>query len=605
MAVYVGEQDIAAKESSRALDIATKESLVALDVKTYDLLEGSFLVIANFLKKTRLKEAVDGMIPKTRQHKTTHGEVIEFLLLSAFTVHRRALYTLNDIFNDTLFCLYFGSNHRKEDFNDDVLAKTLEAIHNYGVERFFFGIICHLHQYYPEHLSLKRFHVDTTSINVYGEYSSCSNSDYDKELPRIVHGHSKSGQNHLKQLKIGLVTNCKGVPLLIKPLSGNSSDTNDLRELGLDFVKMFLNSIFKDHDPIYIADSAFFSEKNIRQWSLSFITRAPETVGEVKTIVRKELDMNLMEEDQRYNYFLTQFEYGGVPLQMLVLHSPDMAKKQEKSLNRKLCDLLLSANKDLKKITRLTFACKTDAKRAILAFLKKQKNACFISCVYEEVKVPTEAKVGRPSKGIEYKTNFRIKATIRLRKRIAEEERRALGRFVLVTNDLSLSPINILQYYKDQSKVEKNFKFAKNNELRISEVLLKNPKRISGLSCFIGMVLLVAALLELELRENFKNNNYAITDMAGKITQKPTLRLAFHHLKSVKFVVRVNEHSDLVFCNLELPLSNNEQRILLAFGESSIPFYQNHTGFMSIKEADFILCNITRWREFRNSRVEL
>jgi transposase len=47
-------------------------------------------------------------------------------------------------------------------------------------------------------------------------------------------------------------------------------------------------------------------------------------------------------------------------------------------------------------------------------------------------------------------------------------------RFILASNDFTLEAEKMLEYYKNQSKVEKGFRFIKDKSFSVSEVYLKN-----------------------------------------------------------------------------------------------------------------------------------
>jgi transposase len=55
------------------------------------------------------------------------------------------------------------------------------------------------------------------------------------------------------------------------------------------------------------------------------------------------------------------------------------------------------------------------------------------------------------------------------------------GRFLIASNDLNLDADKMFEYYKNQSKVEKGFRFIKDKSFRVSEVYLKKPQRIEAL----------------------------------------------------------------------------------------------------------------------------
>ncbi|AKB50774.1 Mobile element protein [Methanosarcina barkeri str. Wiesmoor] len=52
------------------------------------------------------------------------------------------------------------------------------------------------------------------------------------------------------------------------------------------------------------------------------------------------------------------------------------------------------------------------------------------------------------------------------------------GKFIIASNDINLDAEKMLYHYKNQSKVEKEFRFIKDKSFRVSEVYLKNLKEL-------------------------------------------------------------------------------------------------------------------------------
>ena len=92
----------------------------------------------------------------------------------------------------------------------------------------------------------------------------------------------------------------------------------------------------------------------------------------------------------------------------------------------------------------------------------------------------------------------------------------------------------MLDHYKNQSKVEKGFRFIKDKSFRVSEVYLKKPQRIEALSMIMVLTLMIYSVAEWKLREKLKETGETIPDQLKKQTQKPTLKWAFRLSTSLK-----------------------------------------------------------------------
>ncbi len=79
------------------------------------------------------------------------------------------------------------------------------------------------------------------------------------------------------------------------------------------------------------------------------------------------------------------------------------------------------------------------------------------------------------------------------------EEAQCDGIFPLITNERSLSELELLLAYKQQPAIERRFEQMK-TDFVVAPVYLKETSRIQALLCVYFFVLLVEALLERELR---------------------------------------------------------------------------------------------------------
>jgi transposase len=240
----------------------------------------------------------------------THGESFLLLSLLSFTQDRRTLYNMKDHFSKMPLHLFFNSDIDINYFNDDVLARFLEAINDYGPSEFFLRVVIHMASQLPDYLNFDRLHTDITNFTVYGQYSN-NNSD-NSEYIKIVHGHPKDKRSHLKCLSLGLITNSLGNPVYMMPLSGNCSDNKELNVMILNFLKSIKNILISGSKPLFIADAAFYSEKNIYDFPIYFITRVPESINEAKELIHKDIKLIKWNDDSRYSFYLTTSNYAKV-----------------------------------------------------------------------------------------------------------------------------------------------------------------------------------------------------------------------------------------------------------------------------------------------------
>lgn len=121
-------------------------------------------------------------------------------------------------------------------------------------------------------LKTQLLHCDTTNFSVYGNYEHSG----DGSTIEITYGHAKDKRDDLKRFGLGMITNQCVIPLFTKAYSGNTSDKESI----IKAMKRLKENITFPDDVYYIADSAFYSEDNIRSMgeSMKWITRVPQTL---------------------------------------------------------------------------------------------------------------------------------------------------------------------------------------------------------------------------------------------------------------------------------------------------------------------------------------
>lgn len=96
------------------------------------------------------------------------------------------------------------------------------------------------------------------------------------------------------------------------------------------------------------------------------------------------------------------------------------------------------------------------------------------------------------------------------------------------------TPEVILKYYKEQSTVERCFKFIKDNSFHVSEVYLENENRIAALVMIMVLCLMVYSFTEWQFRTLLRERDMKIRDQFGKPTQKPRAKWLYFMFRRVR-----------------------------------------------------------------------
>jgi transposase len=486
---------------------------------------GHLGLVAGSYDELNIGQIIDNFIPKTGPHHLTHGDIVKAMVINGLGYIERRLYLFPAFFTDISLTRLFNKEITPTQLNDDLLGRTLDAIHAFGETEMFNHIVSECLE--RDQFAINLVNNDTTNFSVHGNYDSDSNT----EEIEITHGHPKDGRWDLKRFALGMATNQHGIPLLLQTFSGNESDKKALLEI-ITKVKKNLNVAEK---VIHVADSAFYTDENLQTLGFHtfWISRVPLTISEAESL-RKTSESFTSCEDSRYSYYCSSSNYAGVRQNWIVFHSSEQQRKKEKDFDKKVEKELIRAQKSLKHLACKRFACEPDARSAAAEWVSKHPWVIFDTCSIKQVHERLEKKRGRPGKDETLILKYVIEADISLNFTELEKEKSILGRFIIATNDLDLDPETTLNYYKGQSQVEKGFRFLKDKTFRVSDVFLKNTGRIQALAMIMVLCLYVYAVTEYKLRKSLKETNETVPSQTGKPTQKPTLRWIFFLFRRVR-----------------------------------------------------------------------
>ena len=149
------------------------------------------------------------------------------------------------------------------------------------------------------------------------------------------------------------------------------------------------------------------------------------------------------------------------------------------------------------------------------------------------------------------------------------------GFFMLATNQLDkklLPSEQILDEYKKQATVEFGFRFLKSNVFNVSQIFLKNPKRIEALLMVMVITLLVYSALEYRLRNALKENKKTVKNQVKKETNNPTMGLVFEFFRGIHMLFISSENEEKV---MVLNMTEQHKIVLDSLGESYWNYYRS------------------------------
>jgi transposase len=441
---------------------------------------GHYGLIAGVFDELDISDLIDDLLPKKSGHNIPHSTLIKAMCINGLGFTERRLYIFPDFFENLPTERLLGEGILPEYLNNDAFGRTLDKIYEYGATELFNRIILQA----MKHISInpRVYHVDTTNFSVYGNYENNNNG----KTINITYGYPKDKRVDLLRFSISMVTDQKGIPLFLRTLDGNSSDKKALMKT----IRELTQNLNLEDKVYHVAYSAFYTEENIKEIGNSafFVSRVPAVINEAKELLFADLMMEMC-SDERYSFYVSKSCYGEVDQLWVVFCSEEMKKREEKTFDEKILKNLESTEKSLKKLSNHEFACEADARIAAKQWLNENE---FYEFTRLEIKTKSRRlnnNKGRPRKNEEVLTSYLIDAKIKPNQEKIQEKRSKLGRFILATNDLELTPDQLLKYYKEQGTVERGFRLLKDKSFRVSDVYLKKETSVeSTVKCRIKSI---------------------------------------------------------------------------------------------------------------------
>jgi len=472
-----------------------------------------------------LPDEIDRVVGVDPRQKVTCGEAVIALVLNALGFVDRPLYLFPEFMATKPVEILIREGLKAEDFNNDVLGRTLDKLYRAGPEAVFMQITATAYREY----SGRFFHNDTTSISLQGEYEH-EEGDLDAVPIQITHGYSKDHRPDLKQFVISLVMS-DSLPVFIQALSGNTSDKNHFREIVQEYGQSLQEKW--GEDKIWIWDSAGYSEKNLGEISESYkwIMRVPETLSEAKEVLEStDTEKMSCTTLNGYHLFSIEVEYGGVKQRWIVVFSEKAFARETKTLEKKMQKEKEQVEKDVWHFCNQEFYSEEDGLKAAREMEKGWKYHKISTIEVEERKKKKGGGRGRPRKDEPTQAVYRIKVAFEGDKSTIERETLKKGKFIVATNELDsdkLSDEEVLKAYKEQQYAERGFRFLKDPLFFAHSMFLEKESRIVAMVMIMGLALMVYAIAERKLRDVLELEDETIPDQRKKPTMKPTMRRVF------------------------------------------------------------------------------
>jgi hypothetical protein len=417
--------------------------------------------------------------------------------------------------------------------NDDRVGRALEALFDADRASLLTAVV--LRAIGEFGVEARQLHNDSTSISVHGVYSDAvGTARGGQPTPVITWGHSKDHRPDLKQLVWILTVSADGaVPLAYRLADGNTVDDPTHVPTWDGLVGLLGRTDF-----LYVADSKLCSRKamgHIDGHHGRFVTVMPRSRAEdgafrqhlqthppVWTEAARHPGKRLGDPDEVYS--TTPAPLPSVEGYRIVwVHSTVKATRDAHARAGRI-DAGVAAIEALDaKLAgpRCRFKTRVAVEQAATEALADAGADRWVGSTVSQTTSTTykQARAGRPGPNTDYRevatTRFTVSHDINLEQ--IRFDAASDGCFPLITNDRALSDADVLGAYRYQPNLERRHHLLKSVQ-DAAPVLLHNPARIEALFCCQFLALLIAALIEREVRTGMRHADLA------KIRLYPELR---------------------------------------------------------------------------------
>ena len=503
-------------------------------------------IVSGVVRKIRLVEIIDRMIPPAPQRGVSVGEAVLALVLNGLGFVSRPLYLTPAYFETKPVGTLIRPGLTEEDLNEFTLGRALDDLHEAGLSSLFLHLASSAVGLSERGTTF--FHLDSTSFTLSGQYpksearEESDEDDGEPEVIRITHGYSKDHRPDLKQFVLNMITLHKSrIPIWVEARDGNTVDKTSFSRT----IQSFLQQVQGAKTPmLFVPDSALYTKKTIGELStkIQWVTRVPETVGLVRSLL-SEIPLESFrpggEELPGIRFCEVGTTFGGIPQRWILVFSQTAREREEKTLSRAVAREKKALEASLRALSQTIFSCPEDARKAWEETVSKARyHRASEVLVSEET---GHARSGRPKKDATPEIRgYRLSGSFEPDPEGIDRERQRKGFFVVASNHLddeTLSAPEMIALYKSQgTSIEPGFRFYKDPLFFADAFFLKSEKRIMALTMVMGIALLIYSLAEEELRRTLKTLKGSVPDQKKKPTSRPTMRWIFQLMDGINWM---------------------------------------------------------------------
>jgi transposase len=442
---------------------------------------GALPVLYGLLEVLQVRDIINRHCPTAAE--VDHGTVAMVLILNRL-IAPRPLYRVADWLARTVLVYQLGVSAEK--FNDDRLGRTLDAISEHS--RDIWQDIVH-RALVQGGVDLSVVFYDLTAFVVHGEYTGSEHVDF---------GFAHNTPMDKRKFKTGLDVSADGnVPLEYALWTGRTADLATAQENMERLCHLLKSHGWSVQETIIVGDRANLND----ELAIAYDDHRLRYLAGLQPRKKAHRELLVAYPDRQFHALPLNDErgrkgYWGRPCPVTFEH--DSRQVTHKGL------VILSG--PMRSALRKGRATKLRALRQALKGVQAKIGKPYHRTVEAvQKRADTRIKKSPVGKFMRAKAYTDEQGQIRLRWWI---DRHALllamrkdGRYLLVTNDWSLSPQRMFDLYREKDGVEKRFRISK-SDLKVSPIYLHKDERIEGMLLINMLALLTYSLLERQSRQN-------------------------------------------------------------------------------------------------------
>jgi transposase len=479
-------------------------------VKTSGL--GFAPILKCFFDKCGIQEIIDENVPlDPRRKKLSHGQASQ-AMITGILFQVMQLYKICQFASETTVLNIILPGIAPEEYFDDRLADTLDAIFNFGIGNLEMLITQNMISEFSIENNI--CHNDTTSVSTFGD---CDNNKTGESI-KITFGYSKKHRQDLKQFVWSLsVSSDSGFPLFQKAYSGNTADVTTYVEQWHNLIDLLGKRNF-----LYVADSKLITSDNmahIHDNEGFFIAPAPMYESYKNTFLeaidQHDQEVLLPYKEQMNRGFDTAFTFVSedtgkeYELRMIILYDHGLAARKTLTLENRVEKTESAFDELNSKLNKYKLKTEEAIDKACRSILKKNQTNDFFKyeITNEPITTYKNKNRGRQPKNKEFEkiavTQDNFKIALMFDEDAFGEALTYCGYYPLLTNmsDDKLSIEDAMMAHKNQYKSEHLNRRAKSG-YHIEPVYLHTPERIEALLFLFKIALQMVILIERSARQN-------------------------------------------------------------------------------------------------------